>query len=75
MVKTLLKRTAMASLFILMTLTVTKANTKETFIYGETDNGMIVSTLNEDGKTLTPKWKYEYQYDEQGQLSEKKACL
>ncbi|MEJ8739409.1 DUF3836 domain-containing protein [Phocaeicola sp. HCN-6420] len=73
MVKTLLKRTAMASLFILMTLTVTKANTKETFIYGETDNGMIVSTLNEDGKTLTPKWKYEYQYDEQGQLSEKKA--
>ena len=33
MVKTLLKRTAMASLFILMTLTVTKANTKETFIY------------------------------------------
>lgn len=63
----------MASLFTLMTLTVTKANAKETFIYGETDNGLIVSTLNEDGKTLTPKWKYEYQYDEQGQLTEKKA--
>lgn len=44
----------MASLFTLMTLTVTKANAKETFIYGETDNGLIVSTLNEDGKTLTP---------------------
>ena len=45
----------MASLFTLMTLTVTKANAKGTFIYGETDNGLIVSTLNEDGKTLTPK--------------------
>lgn len=22
--------------------------------------GLIVSTLNEDGKTLTPKWKYGY---------------
>ena len=63
----------MASLFTLMTLTVTKANAKETFIYGETDNGLIVSTLNEDGKTLTPKWKYEYQYDKQGRLTEKKA--
>lgn len=73
MKKTLLRKAAMASLFTLMTLTVTKANAKETFIYGETDNGLIVSTLNEDGKTLTPKWKYEYQYDEQGRLTEKKA--
>ena len=63
----------MASLFTLMTLTVTKANAKETFIYGETDNGLIVSTLNEDGNTLTPKWKYKYQYDKQGRLTEKKA--
>ena len=73
MKKTLLGKAAMASLFTLMTLTVTKANAKGTFIYGETDNGLIVSTLNEDGKTLTPKWKYEYQYDEQGRLTEKKA--
>ena len=73
MKKTLLRKAAMASLFTLMTLTVTKANAKGTFIYGETDNGLIVSTLNEDGKTLTPKWKYEYQYDELGRLTEKKA--
>ena len=31
------------------------------------------STLNEDGKTLTPKWKYEYQYDTLGTMTEKKA--
>lgn len=73
MKKTLIKKAATAGLFTLMTLTVTKANAKETFIYGETNNGLIVSTLNEDGKTLTPKWKYEYQYDKQGRLTEKKA--
>ena len=43
MKKTLLRKAAMASLFTLMTLTVTKANAKGTFIYGETDNGLIVS--------------------------------
>ena len=36
MKKTLLRKAAMASLFTLMTLTVTKANAKGTFIYGET---------------------------------------
>ena len=41
MKKTLLRKAAMASLFTLMTLTVTKANAKGTFIYGETDNGLI----------------------------------
>ena len=55
MKKTLLRKAAMASLFTLMTLTVTKANAKGTFIYGETDNGLIVSTLNEDGKNTYSK--------------------
>ena len=30
-------------------------------------------TLNEDGKTLTRKLKYEYKHDENGQVIEKKA--
>ena len=32
-----------------------------------------VYTLNEDGKTLTCKLKYEYKHDENGQVIEKKA--
>ena len=48
-------------------------NAKETFIYGQNQQSLIVSTLNEDGKTLTPKWKYEYQYDTLGTMTEKKA--
>ena len=32
-----------------------------------------VYTLNEDGKTLTRKLKYEYKHDENGQVIEKKA--
>ena len=57
----------------LMTLTATNVNAKETFIYGQNQQSLIVSTLNEDGKTLTPKWKYEYQYDTLGTMTEKKA--
>ena len=33
----------------------------------------MVSTLNEDGKTITPKLKYKYQYDDNGRLIERKA--
>lgn len=57
----------------LMTLTATHAHAKGTFIYGQNHQSLTVSTLNEDGKTLTPKWKYEYQYDTLGTLTEKKA--
>ena len=34
---------------------------------------MTVSTLNADGISITPKLKYEYQYDANGNLAEKKA--
>lgn len=74
MKKTFFGKKFMASMAaVLMMLTVTSASAKETFIYGESDNGLIVSTLNEDGKTLTPKWKYEYCYDTLGTMTEKKA--
>ncbi len=46
-------------------------NTK--YIYGQNDTNTTVYTLNEDGKTLTRKLKYEYKHDENGQVIEKKA--
>lgn len=76
MKKTFTKKTLVAGIAAaLMTLTATNVNAKETFIYGQDQQSLIVSTLNEDGKTLTPKWKYEYQYDTLGILTEKKAYL
>lgn len=74
MKKTFTKKTLVAGIAAaLMTLTATNVNAKETFIYGQNQQSLIVSTLNEDGKTLTPKWKYEYQYDTLGTMTEKKA--
>lgn len=74
MKKTFTKKTLVAGIAAaLMTLTATDVNAKETFIYGQNQQSLIVSTLNEDGKTLTPKWKYEYQYDTLGTMTEKKA--
>ena len=49
----------------------TTGNTK--YIYGQNDTNTTVYTLNEDGKTLTRKLKYEYKHDENGQVIEKKA--
>ena len=46
-------------------------NTK--YIYGQDGTNTTVYTLNEDGKTLTRKLKYEYKHDENGQVIEKKA--
>lgn len=46
-------------------------NTK--YIYGQDGTNTTVYTLNEDGKTLTRKLKYEYKHDETGQVIEKKA--
>lgn len=40
---------------------------------GQNDTNTTVYTLNEDGKTLTRKLKYEYKHDENGQVIEKKA--
>lgn len=74
MKKTFAKKTLAAGIAAaLMTLTATNAHAKETFIYGQNQQSLIVSTLKEDGKTLTPKWKYEYQYDTLGVLTKKKA--
>ena len=74
MKKTFTKKTLVAGIAAaLMTLTATNVNAKETFIYGQNQQSLIVSTLNEDGKTLNPKWKYEYQYDTLGTMTEKKA--
>ena len=49
------------------------ANAKDIFIYGENGNELMVSTLNNDGKTITPKLKYKYQYDDNEKMVEKKA--
>ncbi len=46
-----------------------KTFTKKTLVAGI---AAALMTLNEDGKTLTPKWKYEYQYDTLGTMTEKK---
>lgn len=74
MKKTFTKKTLAAGIAAaLMTLTATNVNAKETFIYGQNQQSLIVSTLNEDGKTLTPKWKYEYQYDTLRTMTEKKV--
>ena len=74
MKKTFPKKTLAAGIAAaLMTLTATHAHAKETFIYGQNQQSLTVSTLNEDGKTLTRKLKYEYKHDENGQVIEKKA--
>lgn len=74
MKKTFVTRTFVAGIAAaLMTLTAASANAKETFVYGENRDTLTVSTLNEDGKTLTPRWKYEYQYDSLGNRTGKKA--
>lgn len=55
--------------------TVTNAQTTENtkYIYGQNDTNTTVYTLNEDGKTLTRKLKYEYKHNENGQVIEKRA--
>ncbi len=74
MKKSFIKSAAVAMVAMLtMSFTTANANTNPTFIYGDNGNTKTVCTVNEDGKTLTPKFKYEYQYTENGQLAEKKA--
>ena len=46
--------------------TATEASAQNTFVYGQDGNTMTVSTLNADGISITPKLKYEYQYDANG---------
>lgn len=65
---------AVAIATVMMSFTTVNAETGNTkFIYGQDDTNTTVYTLNEDGKTLTRKLKYEYKHDEQGQVIEKKA--
>lgn len=69
MKKTLVLGIAMVS----MVLSTQLANAKDTFVYGENGNELMVSTLNNDGKTITPKLKYKYLYDDNGKMVGKKA--
>lgn len=65
---------AVAIATVMMSFTTANAQTQNTkFIYGQDDTSTTVYTLNQDGKTLTRKLKYEYKHDEQGQVIEKKA--
>ncbi len=67
------KTLVLGIMMISMVLSIQKVSAKDTFIYGENNNELMVSTLNEDGKTITPKLKYKYQYDDNGRLIERKA--
>lgn len=67
---------AVAIATVMMSFTTVNANAETgntKFIYGQDGTNTTVYTLNEDGKTLTRKLKYEYKHDEQGQVIEKKA--
>lgn len=74
MKKSVLKSVLAAIAVVMMSCTTTAnaqtGNTK--YIYGQNDTNTTVYTLNEDGKTLTRKLKYEYKHDENGQVIEKK---
>ncbi len=56
-----------------MSFTTAHAEHQGTFIYGEDEHTLLVSTLNQDGKTLTPCIKYEYKRNTDGAITEKKA--
>ena len=73
MKKSVLKSVLAAAIAVVMMSCTTTANaqTRNTkYIYGQNDTN---TTVNEDGKTLTRKLKYEYKHDEKGQVIEKKA--
>lgn len=67
------KTLVLGIMMISMVLSIQKVSAKDTFIYGENNNELMVSTLNEDGKTIIPKLKYKYQYDDNGRMIERKA--
>lgn len=49
------------------------AQTSSKFVYDKSENAETVYTLDESGKYLTPKLKYEYNKDAQGKSRSKKA--
>lgn len=76
MKKSVLKSSLVAAIAIVMMNCTTAANTQTgnmKYIYGQDGTNTTVYTLNENGKTLTRKLKYEYKRDEIGQIIEKKA--
>ena len=64
---------AMAAVMMSCTTTANAQTGNTTFFYNQEDTSTTVYTLNENGKTLTRKLKYEYKHDENGQVIEKKA--
>ena len=77
MKKSVLKSGLVAAIAAVMMSCTTTAHAQTTentkYIYCQDDTNTTVYTLNEDGKTLTRKVKYEYKHNETGQVIEKKA--
>ena len=71
--KTIVLKSVFVMAFGAMSFTTTHAEHQGTFIYGEDEHTLLVSTLNQDGKTLTPCIKYEYKRNTDGAITEKKA--
>ncbi len=72
-----MKAIVLKSVFVMAfgatSFTTAHAEHQGTFIYGEDEHTLLVSTLNQDGKTLTPCIKYEYKRNTDGAITEKKA--
>lgn len=72
-----MKAIVLKSVFVMpfgaTSFTTAHAEHQGTFIYGEDAHTLLVSTLNQDGKTLTPCIKYEYKRNTDGAITEKKA--
>ena len=71
MKKSVFKSGLVAAIAVVMMSCTTTANAQTgntKYIYGQDDTNTTVYTLNEDGKTLTRKLKYEYKHDENGQV-------
>lgn len=76
MKRTILKSALVAVIAIVTMSFTTTANAEgnnSRFRYCFEDSSTTVYTLNNDGKTLTRKLRYEFKYDNQGQMIEKKA--
>ena len=71
--KTIVLKSVFVMAFGAMSFTTVHAEPQGTFIYGEDEHTLLVSTLNKDGKTLTPCIKYEYKRNTDGAITEKKA--
>lgn len=71
--KTIVLKSVFVMAFGAMSFTTVHAEHQGTFIYGEDEHTLLVSTLNQDGKTLTPCIKYEYKRNTDGAITEKKA--